>query len=68
MFSYVNASGKLFYSSGNNIGTSWVVEYSEQCTQGSLSSCNWAEAVNDHDLEEKFEMYSQENRAEFEGS
>ena len=46
------------------------MEYSEQCTQESLSSCNsWAEAVNDRDLEEeKFEMWSQESRHEFIGS
>ena len=36
-----------------------VVEYSEECTQRSLSS--WA-AVNEHDVEEQFELYSQESR------
>ena len=45
-----------------------VVQYSKQCTQEPSSSCNWAEASNDHDLEEKFEMYSQESRNELEVS
>ena len=39
-----------------------LVEYSEEYTQRSLSS--WA-AVNDHDIEEQFELYSQESRTEF---
>ena len=42
-----------------------LVEYSEEYTQRSLSS--WA-AVNEHDLEERLELYSQESRIEFESS
>ena len=36
--------------------TTTIVEYSEQCTQTSLSS--QTEIVNDHDTEERFELYS----------
>ena len=47
--------------------TTTIVEYSEQCTQTSLSS--QTEIVNDHDTEERFELYSlQEDRTEFESS
>ena len=42
-----------------------LVEYSEEYTQSSLSS--WA-AVDEHDVEERFEMYSQESKPEFENS
>ena len=46
--------------------TTSVMEYSEHCTQESFSS--WA-AVNDHDIEEeRFEIYSQESRTQFESS
>ena len=40
-----------------------VVEYSEQCMQGSLSSCS--ETIDDHHVEERFEIYSQESKTEF---
>ena len=39
-----------------------LVECSEESTQRSLSS--WT-AVNEHDAEEQFEIYSQESRTEF---
>ena len=42
-----------------------LVEYSEEHTQRSLSS--WA-AVNEHDIEERLELDSQESRTEFESS
>ena len=45
--------------------TTTIVKYSEQCTQTSLSS--QTEIVNDHDTEERFELYSlQEDRTGFE--
>ena len=46
--------------------TQEAVENSEECTQELLSS--WAEAVNEHGTEERFEMYSQESRTDFESS
>ena len=42
-----------------------LVEYGEEYTQ--RSSSGWA-AVNEHDLEEQLELYSQESRTEFESS
>ena len=43
--------------------TASVVDYSEECTQESLSS--WA-AVNDHHIEEeRFEIYLQESSESF---
>ena len=45
-----------------------IVEYSEECTQGSLPSCT--ETVNEYYIEERFEIYLatgvQESRTKFE--
>ena len=42
-----------------------LVEYSEEYTQRSLSS---SAAVNEHDIEEQFEIYSQESTTKFASS
>ena len=44
------------------------MDYSEECTQELLSIASWPEAATESDIGERFEIYSQESRTEFESS